>query len=110
MRPGPIGRMRFLMHRARSAGTSPACGRLLSFAWILKCSVRLTMRSVRIEIWTSGLPVSPSLRAFSEITTALRSAVIVILNILRHRHVEAAHHPDLAINGLDQRNGDVPVD
>ena len=37
----------------------------LSFTWVLKCSVRLVMRSDRIATWTSGEPVSPALVAYS---------------------------------------------
>ena len=34
-----------------------------SFLWVLKCSVRLAIRSERIATWTSAEPVSPSDRA-----------------------------------------------
>src|SRR3546814_2520332 len=58
------------------------------FAWVLKCSVRLTMRSVRIATWTSGLPVSPSARALSEMISDLRSAVTDIVHSLKSQRLK----------------------
>src|ERR1700761_4340470 len=49
----------------------------LSLAWVLKCSVRLVMRSDRIAICTSGDPVSLAPVACSATTSFLRSGVII---------------------------------
>ena len=51
----------------------------LSFLWVLKCSVRLAIRSDRIETWTSAPPVSLGVRLCSPISSALRSTVIDIV-------------------------------
>src|SRR5215831_14502496 len=50
----------------------------LSFLCVLKCSVRLAIRSDRMATWTSAEPVSPDLRAWVVISSALRSGVIDI--------------------------------
>ena len=50
----------------------------LSFTWVLKWLVRLAIRSVRIAIWTSGDPVSPTFKAYWLMSAVLRSAEIDI--------------------------------
>src|SRR5215475_6638728 len=49
--------------------------RMVVLAVVLKCSVRLLMRSDRIATCTSGDPVSPGFLAYVLITSALRPAV-----------------------------------
>src|SRR6185437_11543993 len=55
----------------------------LSLTWLLKCSVRLAMRSERMATWTSGEPVSPFLVAYSAINSCLRSGVIIGHRVLK---------------------------
>src|SRR6056297_2434933 len=50
----------------------------LSFLWVLKCSVSVVIREVRIATWTSGEPVSPSFVANSLMIFVFSSAVIDI--------------------------------
>src|SRR5215467_10069568 len=56
--------------------------RVIVLTCVLKCSVRLLMRSGRIPTCTSGDPVSPAFLACALMTSDLRSAVIDIVNDL----------------------------
>src|SRR5579875_116390 len=49
-----------------------------SFVWVARCSVSFWMRSLRMATWTSGEPVSPSLRAYWEMISCLRATLIDI--------------------------------
>ena len=79
------------MRRVATIAKSPR-REWLSFLLSWKCPVRLLIRSVRIATWTSGLPVSPSVRANFLISSALRSAVIDIgiLSVFAKRRVSGA--------------------
>ena len=83
-----------------------------SFLCSLRCSVRFLMRSDNTATWTSGDPVSPSLVAYSLISSCLRSCVIdtgfsifmcmndthglqpVVFHPRDRNHPLAAHRPD----------------
>ena len=55
---------RYFSRRRRWPTSSSRPRRLWwSCLWVFRCSVRSVMRCVSSAIWTSGLPVSPSLRA-----------------------------------------------
>src|SRR3954464_6965626 len=60
-----------------------------SFACVLRCSVRLVIRSVSRATWTSGLPVSAEAWAYSDTSAVLRSAVIDI-GLLRGKGLQKA--------------------
>src|SRR4051794_12057661 len=76
----------------------------LSFAWLLKCWVRLLMRSVRIATWTSGEPVSPFFWPCSLISASLRSAVIDIVSLLFFLKVEPPDDLQAVGRCFDQRD------
>src|SRR5690606_13756111 len=79
----------------------------LSLWLLLKCSVRLRMRSVRIATWTSGEPVSPSDRALLEITSCFFSAVTDILLLRGICDVEPPHDLRRAARKLHQRHRNI---
>src|ERR1700743_2610555 len=78
----------------------------LSLAWVLKCSVRLVMRSDRIAIWTSGEPVSLAPVAFSATTSFLRSGVIIFqFRTSGVGKIEHAKRPKLSFGDFGQCHG-----
>src|SRR5579872_3182813 len=61
------------------------------------------MRSLRTATWTSGEPVSPSLRAYSLMTSCLRGSVIDIGSLLS-LEVQHTHRTKGAVGDLGERH------
>src|SRR2546421_77414 len=74
-----------------------------SLLCVAKCSVRFLMRSLSTATWTSGEPVSPSLRAYSLMTSCLRGSVIDIGSLLS-LVVQHTHRTKRAVGDLGERH------
>src|SRR5260370_36766264 len=74
-----------------------------SLLCVARCSVRFLMRSLRTATCTSGEPVSPSLRAYSLMTSCLRGSAIDIGSLLCLK-VQDTHRTKRAVCDLRERH------
>src|SRR5579864_491575 len=74
-----------------------------SLLCVARCSVRFLMRSLSTATCTSGEPVSPSLRAYSLMTSCLRGSAIDIGSLLSLK-VQHTHRTKRAVCDLGERH------